>query len=89
MKADDEAKKTTTVPALLVGIVLGPVAARLLDTTRWGPGSLGDEEKSAVTLGLMRVMITTQLVGAGYQVRYPYSTPLFPWSVYICHVPRS
>jgi sodium/hydrogen antiporter len=60
------------VPAVVAGIVFGPVAAKFLDDTRWGPGFLTDEEKNAITLGFMRVMISIQVFMAGYQVR---STP--------------
>jgi sodium/hydrogen antiporter len=59
------------LPAMVVGIVLGPIAARFLDNTRWGPGSLTDDDKSAITLGFMRVMISIQLLIAGYQVSRP------------------
>ncbi|TLS29083.1 hypothetical protein PpBr36_01383 [Pyricularia pennisetigena] len=60
------------LPAMLVGIALGPVAAKLLDNTRWGPGSLSEQDKSEITLGFMRVMISVQLVIAGYQLPAKY-----------------
>ncbi|ELQ36731.1 Na(+)/H(+) antiporter [Pyricularia oryzae] len=61
------------LPAMLVGIILGPVAAKFLDNTRWGPGSLSEQDKSAITLGFMRVMISVQLVIAGFQLPAKYA----------------
>lgn len=61
------------LPAMTIGIILGPIAGKLLDNTRWGPGSLSDEQKSAITLGFMRVMISVQLVIAGYQLPAKYA----------------
>ncbi|KAI0399963.1 Sodium/hydrogen exchanger family-domain-containing protein [Xylaria palmicola] len=59
------------LPAFGIGVILGPVAARFLDPTRWGSAAPGQE--AAITLGLMRVMIGIQLVITGYQLpaRYP------------------
>jgi hypothetical protein len=37
-----------TVPAVILGIALGPVAARFLDAERWGPAVEGQQE--AITL---------------------------------------
>ncbi|KAI6371829.1 hypothetical protein MCOR25_003858 [Pyricularia grisea] len=61
------------LPAMLVGIILGPVAAKFLDNTRWGPGSLSEQDKSNITLGFMRVMISVQLVIAGFQLPAKYA----------------
>ncbi|TLD26803.1 hypothetical protein PspLS_05111 [Pyricularia sp. CBS 133598] len=61
------------LPAMLIGIVLGPVAAKFLDNTRWGPGSLSEKDKSEITLGFMRVMISVQLVIAGFQLPAKYA----------------
>ncbi|KAL8372344.1 hypothetical protein RB595_001914 [Gaeumannomyces hyphopodioides] len=61
------------LPAMTIGIVLGPIAGRLLDNTRWGPGSLTEDQKSAITLGFMRVMISVQLLIAGYQLPAKYA----------------
>lgn len=47
------------VPAFLVGVILGPVAAKFLDPDKWGSATPGQEP--AITLGVMRVMIGTQL----------------------------
>ncbi|KAI1365127.1 Cation/H+ exchanger [Xylaria arbuscula] len=54
------------LPALLVGVILGPVAARFLDSERWGSTAPGQEP--SITLGVMRVMIGIQQVIAGYQL---------------------
>ncbi|KLU86018.1 Na(+)/H(+) antiporter [Magnaporthiopsis poae ATCC 64411] len=61
------------LPAMAIGVVLGPVAGRLLDNTRWGPGNLSEDQKDAITLGFMRVMISVQLVIAGYQLPAKYA----------------
>ncbi|ORY60289.1 sodium/hydrogen exchanger family protein [Pseudomassariella vexata] len=63
------------LPAMTIGIALGPIAANFLNNSRWGPGSLTDAEKSAITHGFMRVLISIQLLIAGYQLpaRYPLS----------------
>lgn len=61
------------LPAMVIGIVLGPIAGKLLDNTRWGPGSLSENDKSAITLGFMRVMISVQLIIAGYQLPAKYA----------------
>jgi hypothetical protein len=37
-----------TVPAVLLGIALGPLAAKFLDAERWGAGADGQQE--AITL---------------------------------------
>jgi hypothetical protein len=36
------------VPAVLVGIILGPIAARFLDAEKWGSAAEGQQE--AITL---------------------------------------
>ncbi|KAL2201946.1 hypothetical protein CC79DRAFT_1345125 [Sarocladium strictum] len=58
------------LPAVLIGVLLGPVAAKFIDTERWGSASPG--QTGAITLGLMRVMIGVQLVIAGYQLPAKY-----------------
>ncbi|KAF4422964.1 putative Na(+)/H(+) antiporter [Colletotrichum fructicola] len=58
------------LPAVVLGVCLGPLAAKFLDSERWGsavPGQTND-----ITLGLMRVMIGIQLVMAGYQLPAKY-----------------
>ncbi|KAK5625472.1 hypothetical protein RRF57_001188 [Xylaria bambusicola] len=54
------------LPALLIGVLLGPVAAKFLDPRRWGSAASGQEP--TITLGVMRIMIGVQLVIAGYQL---------------------
>ncbi|KAI1498449.1 Sodium/hydrogen exchanger family-domain-containing protein [Biscogniauxia marginata] len=58
------------LPALLIGIILGPIAAKFIDAERWGSATPGQED--AITLGVMRVMIGIQLVIAGYQLPARY-----------------
>ncbi|KAK7959259.1 uncharacterized protein PG986_004113 [Apiospora aurea] len=60
------------LPAMCIGIVLGPLLANFLNHTRWGPGDLSEDQKSAITLGFMRVMISVQLLIAGYQLPAKY-----------------
>ena len=43
---------------MLIGVILGPVAAKFLDPERWGSGAPGQEP--SITLGVMRVMIGIQ-----------------------------
>ena len=57
---------------MLIGIIFGPIAANFLNSTRWGPGSLDESQKSAITLGFMRVMISVQLLIAGYSLPTKY-----------------
>lgn len=47
------------VPAVLIGMLLGPIAAKFLDAKRWG--SAAEDQQDAITLGVMRVMIGIQL----------------------------
>ncbi|KAI8315849.1 hypothetical protein K4K61_000170 [Colletotrichum sp. SAR11_59] len=58
------------LPAVLIGVLLGPIAAKFLDSTRWGSATEG--QTNAITLGLARVMIGVQLVIAGYQLPAKY-----------------
>ncbi|KAF1929467.1 Na(+)/H(+) antiporter 1 [Didymella exigua CBS 183.55] len=60
------------LPALLVGIVLGPIAAKFIDSERWG--SAVEAQTGHITLGVTRVVIGVQLVMAGYQLpaKYPW-----------------
>ncbi|KAM0335147.1 hypothetical protein ACHAQA_000188 [Verticillium albo-atrum] len=58
------------VPAVIVGILLGPVAAKFIETTEWGSATPG--QTNDITLGLMRVMIGVQLVIAGFQLPAKY-----------------
>lgn len=78
------------LPALIMGIILGPIAAKFIDSTRWG--SAVKEQTSDITLvcliqnferlqlmhlyqGMTRVVIGIQLVMAGYQLPSKY-----PWT---------
>ncbi|EKJ72359.1 hypothetical protein FPSE_07479 [Fusarium pseudograminearum CS3096] len=59
------------LPAMLVGIILGPVSAKFLDSERWGSAEPG--QTADIALGLMRVVIGVQLVIAGYQLPAKYN----------------
>ena len=54
------------MPAVVIGIILGPVAANFLNVARWG--SAADDQQAPVTLGICRVVIGVQLVIAGFQL---------------------
>ncbi|EKJ70885.1 hypothetical protein FPSE_08936 [Fusarium pseudograminearum CS3096] len=58
------------LPAVLIGVVLGPIAAKFIDSERWGSATPG--QTSEITLGVARVMIGVQLVIAGYQLPAKY-----------------
>ncbi|KAI5459190.1 Sodium/hydrogen exchanger family-domain-containing protein [Mariannaea sp. PMI_226] len=58
------------LPAVVMGIILGPTAARFLDSSRWGSAVEGQTHD--ITLGVTRVMIGLQLVIAGYQLPARY-----------------
>ncbi|OHW99949.1 sodium hydrogen exchanger family protein [Colletotrichum incanum] len=58
------------LPAVVLGICLGPLAAKFLDSERWGSAVEG--QTNEITLGVMRVMIGIQLVMAGYQLPAKY-----------------
>lgn len=58
------------LPAVLIGIILGPIASRFIDAERWGSASEGQQE--AITLGLCRIVIGVQLVIAGFQLPARY-----------------
>ncbi|TQV92944.1 hypothetical protein V2A60_003734 [Cordyceps javanica] len=59
------------LPAVILGILLGPIAAKFLDSDRWGSGEKGQTPE--ITLGVTRVMIGIQLVIAGYQLPAKYT----------------
>lgn len=59
------------LPAMVLGIILGPVSAKFLDSERWGTAQEGQSE--AIALGLMRIVIGIQLVIAGYQLPARYN----------------
>ncbi|KAI8685094.1 Na-H-Exchanger domain-containing protein [Fusarium keratoplasticum] len=58
------------LPAVVVGIILGPVAAKFIEADKWGAGHEG--QTRSITLGVTRVMIGLQLVMAGYQLPARY-----------------
>ncbi|KAH7030590.1 Sodium/hydrogen exchanger family-domain-containing protein [Microdochium trichocladiopsis] len=58
------------LPAVFLGIILGPIAAKFIFPERWGSAS--PDQVSPITLGVMRVMIGLQLVIAGYQLPAKY-----------------
>ncbi|KAM3555329.1 hypothetical protein MY1884_005653 [Beauveria asiatica] len=59
------------LPAVALGVILGPIAAKFLDSERWGSAESG--QTNAITLGVTRVMIGVQLVIAGYQLPAKYN----------------
>ncbi|PHH91420.1 hypothetical protein CDD83_563 [Cordyceps sp. RAO-2017] len=59
------------LPAVVIGIILGPIAAKFLDSERWGSGERGQTPE--ITSGVARVMIGVQLVIAGYQLPAKYN----------------
>ncbi|KAG9195246.1 hypothetical protein G6011_00366 [Alternaria panax] len=58
------------LPAVIFGIMLGPIAAKFLDAEKWGSAIDGQQE--AITLGMCRVVIGVQLVIAGFQLPAKY-----------------
>ncbi|RGP61381.1 hypothetical protein FLONG3_10537 [Fusarium longipes] len=72
------------LPALAFGVALGPIAAKFIDSEKWGHATPG--QTSAITLGLTRVMIGVQLVIAGYQLPAKYC--ITRWKeVALCLIP--
>ncbi|KAL2270282.1 hypothetical protein VTJ83DRAFT_2466 [Remersonia thermophila] len=72
------------LPAVIIGIALGPIAAKFLDSARWGSAAEG--QTSAITLGMARVVIGVQLVIAGFQLPAKYQ--LLHWrEMLLCLVP--
>ncbi|KAH7025540.1 Sodium/hydrogen exchanger family-domain-containing protein [Macrophomina phaseolina] len=72
------------LPAVIIGIALGPIASRLIDSTRWG--SATPDQQSLITLGMCRVVIGVQLVIAGFQLPAKYQ--LMRWKeMLICLLP--
>ncbi|KAH7001184.1 Cation/H+ exchanger [Ilyonectria destructans] len=58
------------LPAVVMGIALGPVAAKFIDSQEWGHAV--KDQTHDITLGVTRVMIGLQLVIAGYQLPARY-----------------
>ncbi|KAM5355093.1 hypothetical protein ACJ41O_001739 [Fusarium nematophilum] len=72
------------LPAVVLGIALGPIAAKFIDSERWGAGEKGQTRE--ITLGVTRVMIGLQLVMAGYQL--PARFCLLRWrAMALCLLP--
>ncbi|CAM1504579.1 Fc.00g021700.m01.CDS01 [Cosmosporella sp. VM-42] len=59
------------LPAVVLGISLGPLSTKFIDSERWGSAEPG--QTNAITLGVTRVMIGVQLVIAGYQLPAKYN----------------
>lgn len=59
------------LPAVIVGIILGPAAARFIESSKWGSAE-GEEQNTPIALGVARVMIGVQLVIAGFQLPAKY-----------------
>lgn len=71
------------LPAVMIGIILGPIAAKFLDAERWGSAA---EDKETITLGLCRIVIGVQLVIAGFQLPAKYQQ--YNWKeMAICLLP--
>ncbi|EGE84461.1 hypothetical protein RJZ56_003543 [Blastomyces dermatitidis] len=58
------------LPAVIFGILLGPLAAKFIEVEHWG--SAAEDQKYQVTLGVARVVIGVQLVIAGFQLPAKY-----------------
>ncbi|PGH33603.1 hypothetical protein GX50_03591 [[Emmonsia] crescens] len=58
------------LPAVVFGILLGPLAAKFIDADRWGTAA--EDQKNEITLGVARVVIGVQLVIAGFQLPAKY-----------------
>lgn len=69
---------------MIIGIILGPIAAKFLDAADWGLKEEG--QVSEITLGVTRVVICLQLTIAGYQLPNKYV-----WNrkkeVFMCLIP--
>ncbi|EEU42344.1 uncharacterized protein NECHADRAFT_69169 [Fusarium vanettenii 77-13-4] len=72
------------LPAMVIGIILGPISAKFLDSERWGTAQEGQSE--AIALGLMRVVIGIQLVIAGYQLPAKYNVTRWK-ELFMCLIP--
>ncbi|KAM0343576.1 hypothetical protein ACHAPU_008471 [Fusarium lateritium] len=58
------------LPAVIIGVILGPLSAKFIESEKWGSAEAG--QTNAITLGVARVMIGIQLVIAGYQLPAKY-----------------
>lgn len=59
------------MPAVFIGVLLGPISAKFIDSSRWGSAANG--QTSEITLGMARVVIGVQLVIAGFQLPAKYT----------------
>ncbi|KAH9908360.1 Sodium/hydrogen exchanger family-domain-containing protein [Xylariomycetidae sp. FL2044] len=73
------------LPAVAMGIILGPLAAKFIDPERWGSAE-GPEQVAAITYPAMRIMIGIQLVIAGFQLPAKYLKTRFK-EMLICLLP--
>ncbi|KAL4930338.1 putative plasma membrane antiporter [Aspergillus undulatus] len=73
------------LPAVLVGIILGPYAARFLEATEWGSAIAGQQD--AITLGMCRIVIGVQLVIVGFQLPAKYQRHRCK-EMFICLIPN-
>jgi len=72
------------VPAVFIGVLLGPISAKFIDSSRWGSAAEG--QTSDITLGVARVVIGVQLVIAGFQLPAKYN--LLRWKeMALCLLP--
>ncbi|SPO04171.1 related to Na+/H+-exchanging protein [Cephalotrichum gorgonifer] len=72
------------LPSVIVGIALGPVGANFIHVDRWVTGS--QPQISALTLGIVRMVIGIQVLMAGYQLPAKYQ--LHRWKeMMLCLLP--
>ncbi|KAL1966991.1 hypothetical protein VTN77DRAFT_3735 [Rasamsonia byssochlamydoides] len=72
------------LPAFVLGILLGPVGANILDVSQWGGDSGGHTHE--IAYGLSRLVIGIQLVKAGYELPKKYQKQRFV-EMTICLLP--
>jgi NhaP-type Na+/H+ or K+/H+ antiporter len=72
------------VPALVLGILLGPVCAKITDVSQWG--SEHEESTHEIAYGLSRLVIGIQLVKVGYELPKKYQKQRFV-EMTICLLP--
>ncbi|KAK2759987.1 hypothetical protein FQN54_002723 [Arachnomyces sp. PD_36] len=58
------------LPAVVMGIILGPIASGFIEPEDWGVGA--KDQLGAISLGVARVVIGVQLVIAGFQLPAKY-----------------
>ncbi|KAI1912014.1 hypothetical protein LOZ53_002315 [Ophidiomyces ophidiicola] len=72
------------LPAVVFGIILGPIASKFIEAQKWGVGA--PDQQNAITLGITRVVIGVQLVIAGFQLPAKYQ--MSRWKeMLICLIP--